>query len=141
MYHIVYLSEVVGELSEAELRELLVRWRRKNAQLDVTGLLLYSQGQVLQVLEGGRQPIEQLFEQIAADCRHTAVVKLADGPTTRREFADWSMGFLVSAPEEFAKLAGYRNPTAPEFLAAPARLSPPILELLRDFATIHLQQP
>ena len=135
MHHIVYLSEVVGELSEVELKELLLHSRQKNEQRAITGMLLYSQGHILQVLEGRRLAVEQLYQHIEQDCRHTAVVKLADGPAAHREFPDWSMGFVVAAPEEFARLRGYCNPTTPDFPAGQGRhLSPAVLALLREFA-------
>ncbi|MBT9392747.1 BLUF domain-containing protein [Hymenobacter sp. NST-14] len=138
MHHIVYLSEAVGELSEVELKELLLHSRRKNEQRAVTGVLLYSQGHMLQVLEGEEPEVAQLYERIARDCRHTNLVKLADGPATHREFPDWSMGFAVANTEAFSRLAGYCNPANPGFPVARGRhLSPAVLALLREFAHAH----
>ncbi|SET06555.1 BLUF domain-containing protein [Hymenobacter actinosclerus] len=113
MHHIVYSSQVVGELSEGLLREMLVQFRTKNRQADITGILLYCDGQVLQVLEGERAVIEQLYGQIERDWRHSGVVKLADGPVSWREFPEWSMAFAVASPATFASLAGYCNPDNP----------------------------
>lgn len=135
MHHIVYLSEAVGELNEAVLKEMLLHWRLRNEQRAITGMLLYSEGHILQVLEGERLAVESLYNHIEHDYRHTTVVKLADGPAAHREFPDWSMGFVVARPDEFTRLAGYCNPNSAGFPAARGRhLSPAILAVLREFA-------
>ncbi|MFD2787629.1 BLUF domain-containing protein [Hymenobacter rubripertinctus] len=117
------------------LQELLLPWRLRNEQCAITGVLLYSEGPILQVLEGEQQAVESLCAHIEHDYRHTAVVKLADGPSAHREFPDWSMGFVVANAEAFARLAGYCNPAHADFPAARSRhLSPAVLALLREFA-------
>ena len=131
MHHIVYSSQVVGELSEGLLREMLVKFREKNHRADITGILLYCSGQVLQVLEGERAAVAQLYGLIERDQRHCAVVKLADGPVSRREFPEWSMAFAVASPEAFASLAGYCDPDNPWQPRNEAGLL--IRELIREF--------
>lgn len=131
MHHIVYSSQVVGELSEGLLREMLVKFRQKNRRLNITGIMLYCNGQVLQVLEGERTAVEQLYGVIGHDLRHRAVVKLADGPVSWREFPEWSMAFAVASPAAFASLAGYCNPNNPWQPRNEAGML--IRELIREF--------
>ncbi|RFP65958.1 BLUF domain-containing protein [Hymenobacter lapidiphilus] len=131
MYHLVYSSQVMGTLSESLLREMLIKFRQYNHQAGITGILLYCNGQVLQVLEGERKAVEQLYGRIEHDPRHSTVVKLADGPVSWREFPEWSMAFAVASPSAFASLAGYcdpENPWQPRNEAG--RL---IRELIREF--------
>ncbi|WP_019949502.1 BLUF domain-containing protein [Hymenobacter aerophilus] len=131
MHHIVYSSQVVGELSESLLREMLLKFREKNHQADITGILLYCDGQVLQVLEGERTAVEQLYGRIERDRRHRDVVKLADGPVSWREFPEWSMAFAVASPAAFAALSGYCDPNNPWLPRNQAGLL--IRELIREF--------
>ncbi|GAB3294504.1 BLUF domain-containing protein [Hymenobacter humi] len=93
MHHLVYTSTATVLLTEADLHRQLSHWREKNARLDVTGVLLYSEGHIMQVLEGAADTIHALFDTIETDIRHRGVTKLADGPVSERAFADWSMRF------------------------------------------------
>jgi hypothetical protein len=77
-----------------EIREILDIARNRNKIENVTGALLFTASGFAQVLEGPREVVEQTFERISADSRHTDVVVLSFTPTERRSFPDWSMGFL-----------------------------------------------
>lgn len=105
MYHLVYTSTASIGLTEVELRQQLGHWRTTNANLHITGLLLYStDGNIMQVLEGDASVVHALYASIAADVRHHNIVKLADGPVTERAFADWSMQFRSVGPADFSRL-------------------------------------
>ncbi len=137
LHHIVYMSQATGELDEPRLKELLLRWRQANEARAITGVLLYCGSQILQVIEGDEQVVQQLFARIEQDCRHGRVQKLADGPVEQREFPDWSMGFAVAAPQDFARLAGYCDPVGDWRTAGPPTLAEsPIRELIRDFSSL-----
>ncbi|MGE5117002.1 MAG: BLUF domain-containing protein, partial [Betaproteobacteria bacterium] len=49
-------------------------------------------GTFLQVLEGGRDAINRLYNRIVVDPRHRDVVLLSYAEITERRFAGWSMG-------------------------------------------------
>jgi len=140
MHHIVYLSSAVGEMNEQTLKALLLHSRRYNQQCGITGVLLFSEGNILQVLEGEWSTVNALYRKIEQDCRHGHVVKIADGAIPYRSFADWSMGFLTASPDEFAQLAGYHNLAAADFLTfRPRNMDHAIFELLREFAADKVQ--
>lgn len=138
MHRIVYLSSATGDLDEQQLKGLLLHSRRKNQARAITGLLLVSEGDILQVLEGERQAVEQLYDIIARDIRHSHIYKLADGPIPERAFPDWSMGFATATPEKFEQLAGYRNLDSAGFLITqPQNMDTAFFEVLREFAALH----
>jgi len=85
----------------------LSHWRATNARLGITGGLLYSEGHVMQVPEGGAKSVRALFAAIAADSRHRSVTRLADGPVQGRAFADWSMRFQAVETADFARFVHY----------------------------------
>ncbi len=103
MHHIVYTSTLNFSFAETDLQRLLGRWRATNERLDVTGVLLYSDGYIMQALEGEAEAIHGLFNTIAADARHRAVCKLADGEVKSRAFADWSMRFRAVDAADFER--------------------------------------
>ena len=58
----------------------------------MTGVLCFSEGLFLQLLEGGRLPVSQLYNRIANDPRHRDVMLLSYEEIGERKFAGWSMG-------------------------------------------------
>lgn len=117
LHHLVYQSVAVTPFSEAQLQALLTQSHAWNSSHGLTGLLLYSQGELMQVLEGSAEEIQYIFGRISGDTRHANVTKLSDGPIAQRSFAQWSMGFKTINPQEFARLKGYLNTAQPEALA------------------------
>jgi len=93
MISLVYVSSTIGLLSKAELITLLEQSRIKNERLKITGLLLYRDGNVIQVLEGPVAAVRQLFNRIKVDPRHHGVLRLMERPIEARQFSDWSMSF------------------------------------------------
>ena len=104
LHHLIYSSTANINLMEAELHRLLDHWRIKNTQLGITGLLLYSEGHILQVLEGDANTVHSFYATIAADPRHRSLVKLADGPVANRVFTDWSMQMRTVDATDFTRI-------------------------------------
>ncbi len=61
----------------------------------------------MQVLEGDKQELENLYKVINKDPRHFGVIKLQEVTVNTRIFSEWSMGFKTVSPEEFKKVEGY----------------------------------
>ena len=90
-----------------QLVELVEHTRRNNERLGISGLLLYSGGNVIQTLEGAPETVDSLFWTIADDARHTGVRLLERRGRTDRAFGSWSMGFRHLTAREVADTAGY----------------------------------
>ena len=90
---LVYVSESVVPFSKENLSELLTKSRENNSRLGITGMLLFKDGNFLQVLEGEREKVHDLYQRIRRDPRHSKLTGLFEGSLTERDFPDWSMGF------------------------------------------------
>ena len=126
MFSLVYVSSATRPFSTPEMIELLEKSRRNNAKLGVTGMLLYKDGNIMQVLEGEESVVRGLAARIGRDPRHRGVMELVQGPQEGRHFADWSMGFRDLRSAEAAACPGYspflNTPLdGPEFAADPSR--------------------
>jgi hypothetical protein len=75
LVHIAYASTAAVPFDHQELLDLLSKVRERNAQLDITGLLLHQSGDFFQVIEGSQLAITQLLAEIGEDDRHRDVVK------------------------------------------------------------------
>lgn len=92
MHQIIYTSSATAAAKEDDFRKIARHSNQNNRTLDVTGLLLYSDGVILQVLEGEKEIVETLFDRIKRDERHSSVMKLISREIGTREFTDWSIG-------------------------------------------------
>ncbi|MBN2800474.1 MAG: BLUF domain-containing protein [Deltaproteobacteria bacterium] len=104
MFHLIYSSVATRDFAADELVELAARSAANNASLDITGILLFSEGSFFQVLEGDAEELDPLFQRIAQDPRHTAVTMVIREPIARRDFADWSMGLSVLSRGELMQV-------------------------------------
>lgn len=73
MIYLVYVSSAVKLFSSAELQQLLRGARENNSSRDITGMLLYKDGNFMQVLEGEKEPVLALRDRISRDPRRFTV--------------------------------------------------------------------
>jgi hypothetical protein len=109
MYYVVYVSSAVRHLSTNELADILTKSREKNEKLGLTGMLLYKDGNFIQILEGEKESVLELYESIQNDPRHKGIITLLKGETPRREFPDWSMGFKDLNDPAVHAIPGYNE--------------------------------
>lgn len=114
VHFLIYVSSTVKPFSRIELVELLARSRQNNERLGVSGMLLYKDGNVMQVLEGGEQNVHALYARIARDPRHTGLIVLLEGTMEARQFPNWSMAYRDLNDAEVLKTPAYS-----EFLNTP----------------------
>lgn len=93
VYQLLYASAASPSLDGSEMLKILEHSREANAQRDVTGILLYCEGSIIQLLEGDEATVKSLFETIAADKRHDNVQRLYNSTNPQRQFPDWTMGY------------------------------------------------
>lgn len=96
MYSVVYFSSATVEFSNQDLIELLKVCHRNNEAKQVTGMLLYKNGNFIQVLEGERAVVQSVYDQIGQDPRHKNLLRVLAQETDVRQFANWSMGFATT---------------------------------------------
>ena len=91
MLSIIYVSKVAPGFGEKDLDPLVTVSARKNAEKDVTGMLVYNGQNFMQLLEGKQRRVEQILDRIAKDERHQDLVVIRKEMDQPRECPDWSM--------------------------------------------------
>lgn len=114
LFQLVYMSSATEPFTKDQLRELLKGSHRRNARAGITGLLLYKDGNFMQVLEGEETAVRQLFEKIKQDARHHDIITLLQQSIPERQFSDASMAFRDLNSAESKAIPGYS-----EFLNTP----------------------
>ena len=93
IYQLIYSSAATQDFWPDDLFTLVETARRKNALRGVTGMLLFHEGQFLQLLEGEKREVESVFHLVERDPRHRAIRVLFAEEAAERQFPDWTMGF------------------------------------------------
>ena len=107
LVRLLYASRAVPAVDHEELLAILKKSKTNNPKVGVTGVLCFSQGIFMQVLEGGRDAVSLLYNRIANDARHGEVVLLSYEEIAERRFAGWSMGQVNMARLNPAVLLKY----------------------------------
>jgi hypothetical protein len=97
LVRLMYASRAAAGVDAEALATILRQSKARNPGIGVTGVLCFSDGLFLQLLEGGRPAVSQLYNRIAADPRHTDVELLGFEEIGERSFAGWSMGLANMA--------------------------------------------
>jgi hypothetical protein len=114
LFELVYNSVSVPDEQPAnEIDRILLSSCRRNLELGVTGVLVYHRGEFIQLLEGSKEAVLEVYNGfIVHDPRHTNIVLDWTRDVEHRSFADWSMGFAG-----VAELTAAGTPGLDEFLA------------------------
>jgi len=94
IFQLVYVSEACPDLSYTDLENILYSARKKNVELNVTGLLIFRDGFFIQYLEGKESHVKEILGRIVQDRRHKKVRVIGEWTSTNRLFENWSMSFI-----------------------------------------------
>lgn len=93
-HRLVYTSSAFGPFDQATLDEIVEVARRRNGADGITGMLLYHDGNILQVLEGPRENVIACYDRIEKDPRHHGCIVLQSEGVAGRTFAQWEMAYV-----------------------------------------------
>ena len=114
LFRMVYVSTASKLFDSAELREMLKEANERNKETGITGMLLYKDGQFMQVLEGEAEAVTATFSRINRDPRHHGIMVLVRGSVQERRFPTWSMAFRDLSLPDHQEVPGFS-----EFLNTP----------------------
>ena len=136
LVRLLYASRAVPAIDQDALVAILRKSKANNPGTGITGVLCFSEGIFLQALEGGRAAVNELYNRIAADTRHTDVTLLCYEEIGERRFAGWSMGQVNMGRLNPALLLKYsERPTLDPF-AVSGHVSMSLFEELMATASI-----
>ncbi|WP_281991450.1 BLUF domain-containing protein [Aquimarina aggregata] len=94
-YTISYVSTINSSLSKSEVKMLMGFVKDRNSILGVTGILIHTEGNFFQVLEGEQELVKSLFKKIKIDDRHHSIIKMLDTTTDSTSFSQYHSSFTV----------------------------------------------
>ncbi|GAB3710917.1 hypothetical protein GCM10027592_48020 [Spirosoma flavus] len=135
-YCITYFSTAVETTTEADVIDIVDFSREKNARLGITGVLLYLNGQIVQVLEGQQSAVEALYNSIQIDPRHTNVRTVISHSISQRLFSQWYMGYETLTTQQYDEVRGLL-PTSSQEIVSPDSQQSVILRMLQRFFELN----
>jgi hypothetical protein len=132
LHQIVYTS-VLADQDESILSKIHSHAVRNNTEHCITGMLLYSNGRFIQVLEGEKKLVLDTFKNIQHDPRHVDVKLLLSQDISERNFSKWSMGFRHLKQSDLQALPSYIHYFDADLSAVNASPSQ-ALDLLKQFS-------
>ncbi|HMM87285.1 MAG: BLUF domain-containing protein [Gammaproteobacteria bacterium] len=136
LVRLMYASRAVAAIGDDELHAILRKSKADNPKHGITGVLCYSQGIFIQVLEGGRGAVNRLYNRIVADARHADVVLLSYDEIGERRFAGWSMGQVHMNRLNPALLLKYSETATLDPYAVSGKVSLALFEELVSTASV-----
>ncbi|MEZ5667977.1 MAG: BLUF domain-containing protein [Alphaproteobacteria bacterium] len=92
LVHCLYASRPTRGVAAGVVDSILQQSMRNNPARGITGMLGYTDDVFVQLLEGGRDAVCDLFAAIVRDERHADVRLLVYEEIAERRFANWTMG-------------------------------------------------
>ncbi len=108
----LYASRAAVPLVAPVVDSILEQSRKNNPLQGITGMLCFIDDIYVQVLEGGRDEVCELFNAIVRDVRHHNVRMLIYEEISERRFGSWTMGQVNIAKVNPALLLKYSEKAA-----------------------------
>lgn len=136
LVRLLYASRANQSLTAEIVEPILCKSRSQNPPRGITGILCYSGDIFMQVLEGGRNEVCELYHKIVGDPRHHHVTLLYYEEISERRFADWTMGQVNLAKVNPSTMLKYSEKPVLDPFTAGGRVSMALLEELIAIASI-----
>ena len=105
---IVFASIPRPDLAVSEVPRIISKSRINNERDGIGGVLVFTGGDFVQVIEGTPERVDACWERIRSDPRHHSVEPFLDMPDEEPWFPEWRVGYLYD--EDFARrIADWRS--------------------------------
>ena len=92
-FQLTYHSVAKPDITTKDVKDIMEIALKKNKELDITGCLIYHNKFFLQILEGEKEVVEELFEKIKLDDRNDQITLLSTDESEFRIFKEWAMAY------------------------------------------------
>ena len=136
LIRLLYASRAADANRAAMIDSIMQQSKLHNPERGITGILCYGGDIFMQVLEGGRKEVNDLYTHILRDTRHKDVVILHYEEITERRFSGWTMGQVNLDKINPSVLLRYSARPALDPYAVSGSVSMALLEELISTASI-----
>lgn len=94
LFRLIYVSTARPGLSDADMSSVLNASQSNNEERYITGYLVLNGENFMQLIEGPRAEVEDIYDRILKDKRHTGIVRILAEKAEKRAFPRWSMNYF-----------------------------------------------
>jgi len=107
---ICYVSSSYNDLKSNDLNKLFNATIRNNTRSKISGILIYKNGNFLQILEGEADKVDNLYQKICLDTRHHGAILIIETKLCDRIFDSYDKEFpIINNKKQMSKLKHYLN--------------------------------
>ena len=132
---LIYISRAVGPQTTTITTQILETARAYNKAHNLTGVLCQGKGLYVQVLEGERSVVNNLYRRIVADNRHSQTEIVHFGEVESRQFKDWAMALVNLSIDD--PMVAMKHPEFDPYSANSTAIIGLITELLSSSSVIQ----
>ncbi|MGB8703808.1 MAG: BLUF domain-containing protein [Gillisia sp.] len=92
-YAIAYVSTAT-DLERSEVENILEKSEKNNNKNDLTGILLFSEGNFFQIIEGEKEKILELYQKIKDDERHHNLIQIFGKDIHKESYDGYEAAFV-----------------------------------------------
>ena len=92
-FQLTYHSVAKPDITLKDVQDIMEVSSKNNAELGITGCLIYHNKFFLQILEGEKEAVLELFDKIKLDERNDQITLLSTDESQDRIFKEWSMAY------------------------------------------------
>lgn len=138
LVRLLYASRAVETLDEKLIEAIVDQSRENNVEHGITGILCAypRNGIFMQVIEGARASVNELYGNIVRDQRHRDVLLLDYSEIEERRFAGWRMGSIDLNKVNLSTILRYSEKSALDPYTMTGRGALALVEELASSAAI-----
>ena len=135
---LAYISRITGDFSEPSLLALLTQARKNNYDNNITSALIYGAEVFIQIIEGDKQGILDLFSTIKQDHRHDKVIILFEESAEKRNFPYWSMRLVRIEDTRFDRILEFNHLLEKYKQYEKVNLKSTVIDQIKNFSADHI---
>jgi len=91
MYELFISTFARRAMSASEIKSVVLKLSARNISCGLTGILIYNEGEFYQILEGEKEAILKIKDEIKDDKLHGAVHVIWEGDIAERGYRNWGL--------------------------------------------------
>ena len=95
LYELSYRSIANSSTTNRDIEHFISLAREMNPKFSITGSLIFHEKVFFQIIEGPKEHVLRLYENILADKRHSDMVVMWKGYKVERDFEEWAMSTIT----------------------------------------------
>jgi hypothetical protein len=121
---ICYVSNADKNLSTTEINELLSFCEENNSKNNIKGILLYSEGNFFQVIEGEKEKVVSLWNRIQKDQRHYGIISVINRTIPQGSYDSYKASIIPEGEK-------YNPGLPPEYMEPLKGMSPEVQGVMK----------